>query len=247
MKRFCAIVEYDGTKFFGFQRQRAGTRTVQGLLEEALHRIVKNHVTVLASGRTDSGVHATGQVIAFDVAWPHEVDALLTAINVNLPADIAVKQLSEVEGSFHPRFDAKRRTYKYYIEICDDFNVRRPLTRHRHWQLFEDLNLEAMNAAASHLIGMHDFATFGQPPKGDNTIREVYQAEWQREGDLLIFVVEANAFLYRMVRSIVGTLKVVGEGKWTVAEFTAAFHACDRHRAAITAPAHGLYLVFVTY
>lgn len=247
MKRFCATVEYDGTEFFGFQRQRAEFRTVQGALEQACQKITQKETVVLGSGRTDSGVHATGQVVAFDLEWSHGELKLLKALNANLPPDVSIIHVSEVSTKFHPRFDAKRRSYQYYVQVCDD-GVRHPLTSARHWQIVQDLDLELMNRAAAYLIGTHDFATFGQPTHGESTTREIFEAQWSRPSkELLVFEITGNAFLYRMVRSIVGTLKVVGEGSWSLDQFLTAFQACDRSQAATTAPAHGLYLVSVTY
>lgn len=246
LTRFRATIEYDGSNFLGFQRQRADQLTVQGELEAALERIVKRHVTVLGSGRTDSGVHATGQVIAFDLVWQHGHEALCHALNANLPDTVAVLEVAEAPLGFHPRFSAKRRAYRYVIQDCSQ-TPRRPLTRLRHWQVHEWLDIDKMNKAAAFLVGEQDFATFGQPTQGTSTVREVFVAEWQQNDDLITFIVEANAFLYRMVRSLVGSLKAVGDGSWTVDEFVAALRACERGRAATTAPAHGLYLISVTY
>lgn len=198
----------------------------------------------MGAGRTDSGVHARGQVISFDLAWRHGVEALRRALNANLPSAIAIVSLEEAAPDFHPRYDARRRAYEYYL-----YNepVRSPLRRLRSWHVRQPLDLERMNRAAAHLVGIHDFATFGQPPYGNNTVRELFCARWRRDGSLLTFEIEGTAFLYRMVRSIVGSLKAVGDGSWTVEAFIEAFDACDRDRAATTAPPQGLYLVSVTY
>lgn len=244
MVRFRALIEYDGTAYYGFQRQRADQLTIQGALEQALGQVVGRPVMVTGAGRTDSGVHATGQVISFAVEWRHDVADLQRALNANLPADIAVLQLDETTATFHPRFDARRRAYAYYIYNAP---VRSPLQRWRSWHVRQPLDLEKLNQAASCLVGVHDFATFGQPPQGESTVREVFAAHWERQGAFLLFFVEANAFLYRMVRSLVGSLQVVGNGRCSPEEFEAAFKACDRNRSGPAAPAHGLYLVSVTY
>lgn len=243
-QRFRALIAYDGTQYFGFQRQREDQVTIQGALETALKTVTGEPAAIVAAGRTDSGVHASGQVVCFDLAWRHGVDALQRALNVNLPADIAVRQLEVTHAAFHPRFDARRRAYRYQI-----YNepVRSPAHRLYSWHVSQPLDMAQMNAAAAHLIGAHDFATFGQPPQGTNTVREVFQAEWRRETELLTFTIEANAFLYRMVRSLVGSLKLVGEGKWTVAAFVTALHGCDRKYITTVAPPYGLFLVSVTY
>jgi tRNA pseudouridine38-40 synthase len=183
-------------------------------------------------------------VISFDSEWRHNVADLQRALNANLPADIAILQLDTVEPTFHPRYDARRRAYEYHIYNAA---VRSPLRRQRSWHIAKPLDLERMNQAAACLIGIHDFATFGQPPQGTVTIREVFAAQWERQKEFLVFTIEANAFLYRMVRSIVGSLKEVGESSWSVEQFEAALAACDRGRSGKVAPAQGLALVSVTY
>ena len=244
MARFRALVEYDGTDYFGFQRQRDGQPTVQSELERVIRQIVREPIAITGSGRTDSGVHATGQVICFDSEWRHTVVDLQRALNANLPADIAILQLDKAEPTFHPRFDALRRAYEYHVYNAA---VRSPLRRQKSWHVIKPLDWERMNQAANCLIGIHDFATFGQPPQGAVTVREVFVARWEKRNEYLVFFIEANAFLYRMVRSIVGSLKAVGDGRWTVEEFQAALAACDRSRAGTSAPAQGLTLVYVTY
>lgn len=244
MARFRALVEYDGTDYFGFQRQKADQPSIQSELEHALSQIVREPVTVTGSGRTDSGVHATGQVISFDSGWRHTAAELQRALNANLPADIAILQLDIAEPTFHPRFDARKRAYEYHIYNAA---VRSPLRRQRSWHVAKPLDWERMNQATNCLIGIHDFATFGQPPQGSVTIREVFEARWEKRNEHLVFSIAANAFLYRMVRSIVGSLKAVGDGRWTVEQFEAALAACDRSRSGQVAPAQGLTLVYVTY
>jgi tRNA pseudouridine38-40 synthase len=244
-QRYCATIEYDGTGYFGFQRQRQEP-TIQAAVEAALEALAGHPVPIVGAGRTDTGVHALGQVISFDLDWPakHGVAALQRALNAHLPEDIVVLQLTEAPGGFHPRFDARQRTYHYLI--CN-VPVRRPLCRWRCWHVSRPLDVELMNQAAALLVGVHDFATFGRPPTGDNTIRRVYQAFWQREQAQLRFEITADAFLNRMVRSLVGSLKAVGAGEWTVATFVEAFGACERRRSATAAPAHGLYLASINY
>jgi tRNA pseudouridine38-40 synthase len=242
--RYRALIEYDGTDYYGFQRQRETHPSVQGELEKAITHLAQQPSSVIGAGRTDSGVHALGQVISFDLDWPHGTNALQRAINANLPADIVILQLEQASPTFHPRYDARRRSYVYHI-----FNaaVRSPVRRFRSWHVRQPLNVDKMNQAARHLLGQHDFATFGQPPQGENRVREVFQAEWQRDREFLLFTIEANAFLYRMVRSLVGSLKLVGDGSWTVEDFVAAFRSCDRSQSGTVAPPQGLYLKSVTY
>ncbi len=244
MLRYRAIIEYDGTEYYGFQRQRDTQPTVQGELEKAITHLAQQTSSVLGAGRTDSGVHALGQVISFDLDWSHGINALQRAINANLPADIVILQLEQASLTFHPRYDAQRRSYAYHI-----FNamVRSPVRRFRSWHVRQPLDVEKMNQAARYLLGRHDFGTFGQPPQGENRVRELFQAEWQQDREFLLFTIEANAFLYRMVRSLVGSLKLVGDGSWTVEDFVAAFRSCDRSRSGSVAPPQGLYLKSVTY
>jgi tRNA pseudouridine38-40 synthase len=238
-----ALVEYDGTAYLGFQRQRQGP-TIQGQLEQAIESVAGVSVNVTGAGRTDSGVHATDQVIAFDVAWQHDCQALERALNANLPDDIAVRELKIAVAGFHPRFSARRRTYVYTIYTS---LVRRPLRRLNAWHVPYPLDIGSMNQAAELIVGWHDFATFGQPPQGDNCERQVFLAQWRRAGELLTFEIEANAFLYRMVRSLVGSMKRVGEGRWTVTDFAEALAKRDRSQAAQTAPPQGLCLTAVNY
>lgn len=241
--RYKATVEYDGTAYKGFQRQLEQP-TVQGALEQAINYVTGQYPTVIGAGRTDSGVHAQGQVVAMDLEWRHGTEALLRALNSNLPTDIAITSISEADKEFHPRFNAKRRVYQYRIY---NSSVRSPLRHLQSWHVAQSLDVHRMASAANTLVGMQDFATFGQPPTGSITVRQVYYSDWRRQDEYLIYKIEANAFLYRMVRSLVGSMKCVGEGAWTVEDFVAAKDACDRSRTATTAPAHGLLLDSVIY
>lgn len=218
--------------------------TVQATLEKALERIAAQPIQIMAAGRTDTGVHATGQVIAFDLDWPHESEALTRALNAHLPPDVAVWQVVETTPTFHPRFDARRRTYVYTIY---NHPLRSPLRHAYSWHVSRPLNMAHMQQAADQIVGVHDFATFGTPPQGENSVREVYRAQWQQQQAELVFTIEANAFLYRMVRSLVGAMKWVGEGQWQVADFAAALAARDRRKIQTLAPPQGLVLSDVTY
>ncbi len=243
--RFQAKLEYDGTDFLGFQIQADG-RTVQGELEDALARLEHGQrVPVLGAGRTDSGVHASGQVIAFDLDWALGVEKLQRAINANLSRDVALRGLASAAEDFHPRFSAKGRCYEYRI-----FNapVRSPRLERIAWQVWQELNLDEMNLASESLIGRQDFGTFGRAPdKSSNTIRTIRTAHWHLMEGLLLFEIEADAFLYRMVRSIVGMLKQVGAGEISGEEFVTRKNAADRSKCGQTAPAKGLSLVEVRY
>jgi tRNA pseudouridine38-40 synthase len=239
-----ALIAYDGTAYSGFQRQREGQPTIQGELERVLAELAQRPIPVKGAGRTDSGVHATGQVIGFELEWGHSRLALQRALNARLPADIAVLNLEPCEAAFHPRFDARRRAYEYIIYNAA---VRSPIRRHYVWHVKRPLAEEKMNEAAQALVGVQDFATFGQPPQGEDTVREVFAAVCRREGEQVFIFIEANAFLQRMVRSIAGSLKLVGEGSWTVEQFVTALEARDRSQCGTVAPPQGLYLVSVTY
>lgn len=242
--RYRALVEYDGSDYCGFQRQRKGFETIQGVLERTLTHLAGQPVAVTGAGRTDSGVHALGQVISFTIEWRHGAEALQRALNANLPQDIAIKRLEETDISFHPRFDARRRSYLYVVL---NEPVRSPLHRRHAWHVAHELDLHTMNQAAASLVGRQDFATFGLPPQGESTVRELYSALWQEQDPYLVFTITANAFLYRMVRSIVGSLVAVGSGSWSVADFASALASGDRNRSAAAAPPHGLYLATILY
>ncbi len=242
--RYRALVEYDGSAYFGFQRQRSEQVTIQSELERVLSDLAQDSVKVTAAGRTDSGVHAAGQVISFTIVWQHGVGALQKALNANLPDDIVILKIEETALTFHPRYDARRRAYEYYIYNAP---VRSPLRRRHSWHVRHALDLEGMNQAAVSLMGEHDFATFGMPPQGKNTVREVIQAYFRRQQEFIVLYIEATAFLYRMVRSLVGSLVAVGSDVWSVEDFIAAFQARDRNRSAAAAPPQGLFLVSVAY
>jgi len=240
---FRAVVEYDGTDYHGFQVQ-AGQCSVQGVLEEALGRVTGQRTRIVGAGRTDAGVHARGQVIAFGVRWRHSVVDLHRAMNAVLPEDVALLSLQVVSEEFHPRYSAQSRCYRYTVL---NQPLRSPLSR--RWALYvpTPLDVNLMNQAAAGLVGEHDFATFGQPPQGQNTVRRVLRAGWAGEGSFFHFDIEANAFLQRMVRSLVGTLLQVGGGRLFLEEFYRRMEACDRSLAGPTVPPQGLCLMAVNY
>jgi tRNA pseudouridine38-40 synthase len=242
--RFAATIAYDGTAYRGFQRQKNAI-SIQQRLEEALDRISGQAITVIGSGRTDAGVHATGQVIAFDLGWGHDEIDLRNALNANLPADIAVQKVWHSPQDFHPRFDAVSRQYVYHLYVAA---VRDPLRDRMAWRLADEIDAEAINEAASWLAGTHDFSAFGTPPQGENPVRTVSEASWRPEaGGQHRFSITANAFLYRMVRTLVGTLVRVGQGQMTSQDFQGILASRQRRLAAPPAPACGLTLVAVTY
>lgn len=244
--RLWAVIEYDGTDFYGFQVQAQG-RTVQGEVERALEAITGEKSRVSGAGRTDRGVHARGQVIGFEARWRHSMEDLHRALNATLTGDVAVLRLGGAPEGFHPRFSACSRTYRYTIL---NQTRRSPLQRRTAWHVRQALDLEPMTQASQCLAGTQDFGTFGRPPQeGDDghTVRTVLGAHWQKRGQVLTFDIEANAFLYRMVRSIVGTLAQVGWGDLSVDEFRSVLKARDRSQIRLLAPAQGLCLMQVNY
>ncbi len=246
-QRYRATVSYDGTAYQGFQRQAGDTPTIQLALEQAIAAVTGQAVSVVGAGRTDSGVHATGQVIAFDVDWRHGDRDLFRALNYVLPGDIALQDLRQHPG-FHPRFDAVTRVYKYYIVQSPH---RQPLLRDRAWHIWGDLDQDAMASASMLILGEHDFGALGKAPKGDNTVRLVMESHWMRRrapyGWDWTYTIEANAFLQHMVRRLVGVLVEVGRGRLTQADFEALFRSAKVIGTIALAPPHGLVLDSVTY
>jgi len=200
MVRYKIILAYDGTEFFGSQRQ-AETRTVQSVVEAALRKLGWQEQSILLAGRTDRGVHASGQVVTCDLEWNHTTDELLRALNATLPPDVAARSVSVCAADFHPRFDAQNRSYRYTI-FCDP--TRHPLKERYAWRVWPAVDFDLLQGCALELIGEYDFSPFGRPTRsGGSTIREIQKASWRRQENRLIFEVTANAFLYHMVRRMV--------------------------------------------
>jgi tRNA pseudouridine38-40 synthase len=250
MARYQLTLAYDGTDFFGSQRQ-ANKRTVQGELEKALLRLGWTGRSVLMSGRTDTGVHATGQVASCDLHWSHSGEELVRALNAILPDDMAVQNVCITNADFHPRFDATSRCYRYRL-FCQP--VRDPIREHFAWRIISDFASDILAETARLFLGTHDFAAFGSPttPKG-TTVRTVMNASWtQPEKDEWHFEVRADAFLYRMVRRLVFVQMAVAQGKVSAEAIADALAnpapaGTRTELPAGLAPAHGLTLVEVTY
>jgi tRNA pseudouridine38-40 synthase len=217
---------------------------VQSTIEEAIFSITGERSTVIGSGRTDAGAHARGQVVAFDTPSPLPTDVLLRALNANLPFDIAVTEVREVPSDFHPRLDAAARVYRY---VMWNRGARSPFWWGRAAHVKARLDERMMHEAAQLLVGRHDFSAFVAASAEGDRGREVYRARCWREGDLVLFEIEANGFMKQMVRAIAGTLIRVGLGKVSASELPDILASLDRDRAGDTAPADGLYLIEVKY
>jgi tRNA pseudouridine38-40 synthase len=237
-------VEYDGTRFFGFQFQ-PNRRTVAGVLEGALSSMLRETVKIAGAGRTDAGVHASGQVISLRTTRDFPFERLAVALNSVLPGDISVRDVAIVADDFSARFSARERRYVYAILNRED---RSALLAHRAYHVYGPLDLAAMRAAAGHLVGRHDFRSFcGMLPGGGVTVRTVNELEVERSGDVVWVRIAAGGFLHRMVRTIVGTLVECGRGRRDPASIPSVLHARAREAAGLTAPPQGLYLAGVRY
>lgn len=245
MTRWKITVEYDGGPFVGWQRQDNGP-SVQAALEDAIESFSGERVTLHGAGRTDSGVHALGQVAHFDLDRPTGADTVRDALNFHLkPQPVAVLQAAAAGDEFHARFSATRRHYLYRI-----LNRRPPPTLEagRVWHVAAPLEAEAMHDAAQALVGRHDFTSFRAAAcQADSPVKTLDFLSVSRAGDEVHIAANARSFLHHQVRNIVGTLKLVGEGKWDRDGVAAALAARDRSRAGPTAPAEGLYLTRVDY
>lgn len=245
MRTFKLTLAYDGTAYSGWQYQPDRV-TVQQVLEDAIERITGQRVHTVASGRTDAGVHARGQVVGLPLVTELPEGALLRALNAHLPDDVAVLEVSAVGEGFHAIRDAKRKQYRYVIH---DGPVRDVFIRRFAWSTFVRLDVTPMQRAANALLGTHDFASFqssGAPRR--STIRTVSKLSVNRvAADIVHIEIEADGFLYNMVRAIVGSLVEIGRGAESENWLAEVLRAADRSAAGPTAPAHGLFLVSVDY
>ena len=245
MPRYVLVLEYDGTPFSGWQRQ-VGALSVQQVVEEALAKMSGETVVIQAAGRTDAGVHALGQVVSFDLSKEWDPFRIREALNFHTkPHPVAIVEAGAVPESFEARFSAIARHYEYRI-----LNRRgRPaLEDHRVWHCPMPLDADAMHAAAQLILGKHDFTTFRAAEcQAKSPEKTLDRLDVSREGDMIVVRAMARSFLHSQVRSMVGSLKLVGEGKWTPREFRAALDARDRSRCGPLAPPDGLYLVKVDY
>jgi tRNA pseudouridine38-40 synthase len=238
------ILEYDGGGYHGWQIQPR-VLTIQEVIEEKIHRITQQASRVVAAGRTDAGVHALRQVVHFHTQSCLSVEAIRRALNALLPSDIRILKTEELSREFHARYSALGKRYEYRIW---NGSVRSAFHDRYAWWIPVPLDFEAMQTACIVLIGRHDFSSFRSAGcDGKHAVREVKICGWRRKGQLLVFYIEANAFLKYMVRAIVGTLVEVGMGKSLADTFAEILRACDRTKAGMTAPARGLFLASVFY
>jgi tRNA pseudouridine38-40 synthase len=244
MAHYKVILAYDGTEFIGFQRQSKG-RTVQASVESALRKIGWEDTSITGAGRTDTGVHASGQVVGFEYEWDHSAEDLRDAINANLPADIAALSAERVGSEFHSRFSAIARCYQYRLFFD---KVRQPLRERYAWRVWPPISMDLVEAAAEKLVGKHDFSAFGSPQQpGGSTIREIFSASWRIDQEYVLFEILGNAFLYHMVRRLVSFQIEIGQGKRNLNVIEDLLKGEQMELVQGLAPAKGLNLNEVTY
>jgi len=244
MRNIKLTIAYDGTDFHGWQRQ-PGLRTAQSALDEAIERLTGTAPNTVASGRTDAGVHALGQVVHFLTASRHGTDVFVKALNALLPRDVRVYEAVEVPQVFHATLDARSKRYRYRI---DNRKFACPFELRHAWHVSRPLDVDAMNRAGAALLGRHDFRSFETDwPNRLSSVRTIFDLEASRHGDVVHVEVEADGFLYNMVRAIAGTMALVGTGRRPEAWVGEALRAEDRKAAGPNAPSQGLFLLRVNY
>jgi tRNA pseudouridine38-40 synthase len=237
-------IEYDGSGYCGWQIQPNG-ESIQAVLERAISTFFGTPTRITGAGRTDAGVHALGQVANFNVDKEFDRHRILRGLNALTPADVTIKEVEVVADSFDARRDGRSRVYEYHIL---NRSTPSPFHRNRAWHVHEDLDCADMRAAISCLLGEHDFSSFRAAGcEAVHPIRKVYRISLEARGELLVYTIEATAFLRHMVRNIVGTLVEVGRRLRTPESFKALLEARDRTQAGATAPPQGLYLIEVKY
>jgi len=242
--RFAAGIEYDGSGFFGWQRQAEG-RTVQACVEKAISAVADHKVGIVCAGRTDTGVHATGQVIHFDTAAVRPANNWLRGSNANLPDDISVLWLTEADAAFHARFSAMQRHYRYIIY---NHPARSALLRNQVCWQHQDLDVDKMARAGQYLLGEHDFTSFRAVAcQAHSPVRTIHSLEIRRSGHFITLDIVANAFLQHMVRCIAGVLIKTGCGEQSSGWVREVLQAKDRRVSGVNATPAGLYLVDVRY
>ncbi len=262
MRNIKLVIEYDGTNFYGWQvqnrkqrtenrrqriksREQNKCRTVQGIIEEALRKILQEKVKIIGSGRTDSGTHAKAQVANFKTDSKLNCENLIRALNASLPSDIRIKEVKDVKLSFNARFKAKSKKYRYYI-----FNApyQSPFFRFFSLHVSYLLDIEKMRKACRYLIGTHNFKSFQKKDKIErNSVRTIKKIKITKKGKLIFIDIESEGFLYNMARNITGTLLEVGRNKIKPCDIRSIIRAKDRKRIGATVPAKGLHLMEVKY
>jgi tRNA pseudouridine38-40 synthase len=245
LQRWKCVCAYDGRDFSGWQSQPGG-RAVQDVIEDRLRAMLNRQVRVHGSGRTDAGVHALGQVFHFDAAWKHGPAKLLAAVQSGLPRTIQLRSVRPVSQSFHARFSARGKIYFYQLHLGAAAD---PFLHPFCWSIHQKLDVENMRAGARRLTGRHDFRAFcaSNGTEREDSVRDLRRLEITGRGARLRITAEADGFMYKMVRSLVGALVAVGEGKLSPAQLEAILGSGRRTHAVQTAPAHGLFLARVLY
>lgn len=244
MRNIALILAYDGSNYHGWQCQ-PNVVTVQGIFTKTVEKILDHPVKIYAGGRTDTGVHALGQVVNFHTEKTINLRSLEKGLNSLLPWDIRVKDTREAEPSFHARYSAKAKTYVYCIH---NTTYSSPFLERYAWHIHYALNVPTMNEAAKTILGEHDFSAFKKKDEVySSTIREIFRSGVKRQGDMIYFVIEAQGFLRYMVRNILGTVVLVGAGKLTAEDFSTILASKEREKAGPTAPSKGLFLRKIKY
>ncbi len=242
MRNIKLIIEYEGAAYHGWQYQK-NLPSVQGSLENAILKLTGENTRVTAAGRTDTGVHARGQVANFKIQKKMTRNQLKSGLNAHLPQDIVIKSVDVVNADFNARFQAKQRVYQYFIST-----EHTALMRNYCWQIFYPLDEKKLNELSTKLIGNHDFGGFCRKVvQSEHKRCIVYESQWQQNNTIWVYRISANRFLHGMVRTIVGTLIDVVRGRFTVQQFDQIFNSCDRTLAGQAAPARGLVLEEVRY
>ncbi len=245
MNRFFVQLEYDGTKYHGFQKQPKTTKTIQHYLNKALTKVANHKISTVCCGRTDAGVHAFNQFVHFDTSSSRKIDSWIKGVNVNLPDDIAVKNFYKVDKNYHARFDATSREYVYVIK---NGNTPPAIGFNNCLWIRQSLNTDKMNKAAQHLLGEKDFSAFrASGCQSKSPIREIVKAKIISKGEYIYFCIKGNAFMLNMVRIIVGTLLDVGANKIKITDFKEIIKQKDRKKAGKTISPKGLYFLGPEY
>ncbi len=244
MRRIRTILSYDGTNYVGWQTQPNGV-AVQEKVEQAIFEVTGERASLQGSGRTDSGVHARAQVAHFDTAARMEADKFAIALNTHLPGDIRVLYSEETDPAFHARFSAKEKQYRYFVQTGPHADV---FLRKYALHAYMPLDLDLMNKAAALVVGTHDYSAFMSTGREvESAVRTVTLSRWEKQGNLLMYSVQGNGFLYNMVRILVGTMLGMGSGRLPADAMDKALSSLSRKDAGPTAPPHGLVLWRVKY